>query len=87
MCLSIPVKILQIKNNKAIADFMGRKEKFDIGLISDIRINDFALASNGFIVKKISAEDAEEIFKTIKKPVCVASDATSAGQRRKNEMD
>mgnify|MGYP001578598857 CR=1 FL=1 len=66
MCLSVPVKILKIKNNKAIADFMGRKEEFDIGLVPDIEIHDYALASNGFIVKKISAEEAEEIFNIIK---------------------
>jgi hydrogenase assembly chaperone HypC/HupF len=65
MCLSVPVRILKIKNKKAVADFMGKKKEFDIGLVSDIRINDYALASNGFIVKKISAEDAEEIFKII----------------------
>jgi hydrogenase assembly chaperone HypC/HupF len=66
MCLSVPIKILKIKNNKAIAGFMGRKEEFDIGLVPDIKINDYALASNGFIVKKISAEEAGEIFKIIK---------------------
>ena len=65
MCLSIPVKVLKIEKNKAIADFMGKKEKFNIGLVSDIRVNDYALASNGFIIKKISAQEAEEIFKII----------------------
>lgn len=65
MCLSIPIKILKIENNKAIADFMGKKEEFNIGLISDIKANDYALASNGFIIKKISAEEAKEIFNII----------------------
>jgi hydrogenase assembly chaperone HypC/HupF len=66
MCLSVPIKILKIKNNKAIAGFMGKKEEFDIGLVPDIKIHDYALASNGFIVKKISDEEAEQIFKIIK---------------------
>jgi len=66
MCLSIPIKILEIKNNKAIADFMGKKEEFGIDLVKDIKVDDYALASNGFIVKKISAEEAEEILKIIK---------------------
>lgn len=77
MCLSIPIKVLKIKNNKAIAGFMGRKEEFDIGLVPDIRINDYALASNGFIIKKISAEEADEIFNIIK-PI---------RERRKDEAD
>jgi len=66
MCLSVPVKILEIKNNKAIADFMGKKEEFGIDLVKDIKINDYALASNGFIVKKISAKEAGEILDIIK---------------------
>jgi hydrogenase assembly chaperone HypC/HupF len=66
MCLNIPAKILEIKNNKAIADFCGRKEEVDIQLIPDIEINDYAIVSNGFIIKKISAQDTEEIFKIIK---------------------
>ncbi|MDP2934205.1 MAG: HypC/HybG/HupF family hydrogenase formation chaperone [bacterium] len=66
MCLSVPVKILKLKKNKAIADFVGKNEEFDIGLVPDIKINDYALASNGFIIKKISNQEAEEIFKIIK---------------------
>jgi len=30
-----------------------------------LQIGDFALASNGFIIKKISADEADEIFKII----------------------
>lgn len=65
MCLSIPVKVLKTEKDKAIADFMGKREEFNIGLVSDIKANDYALASNGFIIKKISAQEAEEIFKII----------------------
>jgi len=65
MCISIPVKILELKNNKAIAEFKGKKEEFDIQLTEDIKVNDYALASNGFIIKKISDKEADEIFKII----------------------
>jgi len=66
MCISIPVKILELKNNKAIAEFMGKKDEFDIQLVKNIKVNDYALASNGFIIKKISIKEADEIFKIIK---------------------
>lgn len=66
MCLSIPVKILSIKNNKAIAGFQGKKQEADIQLIKDIKVGDYGLISNGFIIKKISAKEAEEIIKVIK---------------------
>ena len=66
MCLSIPYKILEIKNNKAITDFQGKKEEVGTELVKDIKIGDYAIISNGFIIKKISAQEAEEIFSIIK---------------------
>jgi hydrogenase expression/formation protein HypC len=66
MCLSIPVKILEIKNNKAVVDINGNNQEVGIDLVPEIRENDYCLVSNGFVVKKISAEEAEEIFKIIK---------------------
>ncbi len=69
MCLSIPAKILEIKdNNKAVADFNGKKEEVDIELVKDIKKGDYALISNGFIIKKVLADEAEEILKILNKP-------------------
>ena len=67
MCLSIPAKILKIKNNKAIVDYLGEEREMDGQLIKDIKIGDYAIASNGFLVKKISAQEAEEIFNIIRR--------------------
>jgi hydrogenase expression/formation protein HypC len=66
MCLSVPVKILEIKNNKAVVEINGNKQGVGIDLIPEIRVNDYCLVSNGFVVKKISAKEAEEIFKILK---------------------
>lgn len=65
MCLSIPVKILEIKDKKAIAETSDGKKEFDIQLLPDIKTGDYGLVSNGFIVKKITAEEAEGIFKIL----------------------
>ncbi|MFH1129509.1 MAG: HypC/HybG/HupF family hydrogenase formation chaperone [Patescibacteria group bacterium] len=62
MCLSVPVKILEIKNKKAVVILGGEKKEFGIELIPEIKENDYCLVSNGFVVKKISAKEAEEIF-------------------------
>jgi len=66
MCLAIPVKVLELKNNKAIVDYMGEKREVDSQLIKDIEIGDYAIISNGFLIKKVSAKEAEEIFNIIK---------------------
>jgi len=67
MCLSVPVKILEIKkNNKAVADFQGRKREVDFRLVRGVQKGDYGLVSSGFFIKKISAKEAEEIFTIIK---------------------
>jgi len=65
MCLSVPVKILEIKNDKAIVDSGSTQNELDVSLVPDIKEGDYCLISNGFVVKKISQQDAEEIFKII----------------------
>lgn len=72
MCLTIPVKILEIKGNKAIAVYpeqgrgnKGKKEKVDTQLVDKIKKGDYGLISNGFLIKKVSAKEAEEIFNII----------------------
>lgn len=66
MCLSVPVRVLEIKNNKAVVSIGGKNQEMGIDLVPEIRENDYCLVSNGFVVKKISAEEAEETFKIIK---------------------
>jgi hydrogenase expression/formation protein HypC len=66
MCLAIPVKVLELKNNKAIVDYMGEKREVDSQLIKGIEIGDYAIISNGFLIKKVSAKEAEETLNIIK---------------------
>lgn len=67
MCLAIPVKILEIKNNKATADSFGRKIEAQIDLVKNIKKGDYGIISNGFVIKKIPNKEAKEILKIINK--------------------
>jgi len=66
MCLSVPVKILEIKNNKAIVDSGSIHNELDVSLVPDIKEGDYCLISNGFVVKRISSREAQEIFNILK---------------------
>jgi len=65
MCLSIPAKILKVIDKKAIVDFQGKKEQVDTQLIDNIKVGEYALISNGFIIKKIDFKEAKEILNII----------------------
>ncbi|MBU2564193.1 HypC/HybG/HupF family hydrogenase formation chaperone [Patescibacteria group bacterium] len=66
MCLTIPAKVLNIKNNKAIVDIFNKKQEFNIELIDNIKKGDYCLVSNGYLIKRISKKEAEKIFKIIR---------------------
>lgn len=66
MCLSIPARVVKIRNKKAIVVLGNEEKEFEIELTPDIKENDYCLINNGFVVKKISAEEAKEIFKFLK---------------------
>ncbi len=66
MCLSVPVRVVKIKDKKAVVVLGNKEKEFETELTPDIKENDYCLINNGFVVKKISAEEAEEIFRIIK---------------------
>lgn len=72
MCLSIPAKILNVKKNKAVVVYpeqgrgnLGKKQEVDTQLIDSIKVGEYALISNGFIIKKIETKEAKEILNII----------------------
>ncbi|MBU4284690.1 HypC/HybG/HupF family hydrogenase formation chaperone [Patescibacteria group bacterium] len=67
MCLSNPTKILKIKNDKAVVEMSGKKKEVGTRLVSGIKKGDYCLVSNGFIIKKISNQQAKEINALFKK--------------------
>ena len=68
MCLTIPAKVISIEKNKATVDFAGKKQEVDTQLVK-VKVGDYVMVSNGFVIKKVDKQDAKEIFKIINKEV------------------
>jgi hydrogenase expression/formation protein HypC len=60
MCLAIPGKIISINNNTAEIDFMGAQKKANTSLTdAPLKIGDYVLVHAGFVIQKLSAQDAK----------------------------
>ncbi len=60
MCLTIPKKVIAIKDNAiTVENFNGVRQK--VGSIIKIKIGDNVLTQNNIIIQKISKKQAEEI--------------------------
>lgn len=64
MCLTIPAKVISAEKDRATVDFLGKKEEVDTQLVK-VKVGDYVMVSNGFAIKKVSNQEAEEIFKII----------------------
>src|SRR4030042_2043380 len=65
MCLTIPAKVISLEKDKAMVDFSGKEQKVDTQLVK-VRVGDYVMVSNGFIIKKVNKKEAEEILKLLK---------------------
>lgn len=61
MCLSIPVKIVEIEGDTARVSAGGTIFTAGLQLVQDARPGDYVLLHAGFAIQKISEEEASEI--------------------------
>ena len=66
MCLATPMKIVEIKESKAVVEAGDHSHIVDISLIKDAKIGDYILAHGEMAIHKIPKEEAEKILNIIK---------------------
>jgi hydrogenase expression/formation protein HypC len=58
MCLAIPAKILEIKDNKALIESLEVKKEVEISLVPDAKIGDYVIVHAGFAIQMVEKEEA-----------------------------
>ena len=71
MCLAIPSKITQIKNNMATIDVDGVQREASLLLLEDAGVGDFVIVHAGFAIQKIDEAAAIETLKFLKEAVAL----------------
>lgn len=66
MCLAIPSKIVEIKNNMATLDVDGVKREASLLLLEDASVGDYVIVHAGFAINKLDADAAEETIRLLK---------------------
>lgn len=65
MCLATPMRIKEIKGQKALVESKNHKHSVDLSLIKDACVGDYILAHADMAINKIPAEEAEKILKMV----------------------
>jgi len=63
MCYAIPGKVVEIKNNIVTVDYFGEKRKAKNDFY-ELSAGDYIYAQGGFVVQRVSRQEAKEILKT-----------------------
>jgi hydrogenase expression/formation protein HypC len=67
MCLSVPGKILEIKENMAEVDVGGFLRKISLDLCQNASVGEYVLIHAGFAIQKVDEKEAEETLEFLKK--------------------
>lgn len=65
MCLAIPARIVELKEDKAVVDAMGNRWKAKTTLLPEAKLGDLVLIHAGFAISLIDEQEAKETWQLL----------------------
>jgi hydrogenase expression/formation protein HypC len=69
MCLSVPAKVVEVRNNVGRVEVGGTVREISMDLCPEARIGDYVLIHAGFATQQLDQEEAEETIQLLKQLV------------------
>ena len=66
MCLGIPMKIIEMDGQEAVAVAGGIRKRIRLDLLDGVQMGDFVLIHTGYAIEKLDPEEARETLELIK---------------------
>ncbi|MBF0572364.1 MAG: HypC/HybG/HupF family hydrogenase formation chaperone [Desulfamplus sp.] len=66
MCLAVPSKIIEIKNNVAIVDVDGVRRDASLMLLDNVKLGDYVIVHAGFAISKVDEEAARQTIQDMR---------------------
>jgi hydrogenase expression/formation protein HypC len=65
MCLAIPARIVELKDDNAVVDAIGNRYKAKTTLLPEAKLGDLVLVHAGFAISLIDEEEAKKTWELI----------------------
>ena len=65
MCLAVPLKVVEIKGDRAWVDLGGGRKEISLALVEGVKVGEYVIVHAGFAIQKLSKEEEEETLKII----------------------
>lgn len=66
MCLGIPVKIVEIKDQEALVEVGGVKQTIRTDFVPEAKVGDYVIVHAGFGISVLEEEEAQETLELLK---------------------
>ncbi len=66
MCLAYPMKVIEVKKNRAIVDAEGIRREVNAEFLKNIKIGDYVMVHAGFAIEKFDEKKARETIEYFK---------------------
>ena len=66
MCLAIPGKLVERKNELGIVDLGGVKKEISLSFLPDVKLGEWVLIHTGFALEKISEAEAQKTLEIVR---------------------
>jgi hydrogenase expression/formation protein HypC len=66
MCLAIPMKVIKIEGDTAIAKAGGLERKANISLLKSVKVGEYILVHAGFAIEKVNEAEAKKTLKVLR---------------------
>ena len=60
MCLAVPLKLIEITGNEAVAESMGMRRRLRVDFIEDPQPGDYVIVHAGFAIERLPEQQALE---------------------------
>jgi hydrogenase expression/formation protein HypC len=65
MCLAVPARIIELKNDEAVADAIGNRIQAKTTLVPEAKIGDIVLIHAGFAIAVLDEEEAKKTWQLL----------------------
>ncbi len=66
MCLGIPMRIIEMEGQEAVAEAGGIRKRVRLDLLEGVQMGDFVLIHTGYAIERLDQEEALETLELIK---------------------
>ena len=66
MCLAIPMKVIEVRNDEGVVEIEGVRRTIGLQLVHDLKVGEYVVVHAGFAIQKLDEKAAQETLKLLK---------------------